>query len=811
MKRILVFSILVLFAGFPAGLLRSQNVELEYSTYLGGSGSDYGFGIALDSADSAYVTGRTTSSDFPTVNPYQPGRVSGNDAFISRLSSSGSSLIYTTYLGGGSTDEGHGIMVAGDEATIIGLTYSDDFPTENPFQASHGGGTRDAFVSRLSSTGSALLFSTYLGGAADDYGIGISGTGSNAYVTGYTDSTDFPTLDPYQASKGGVFRSAFIGCLSSSGSALIYSTYLSGSDGSTEGLGICMESGDAYITGRTGARDFPTVNPYQSAKVGNYENAFISCVSSSGSTLVYSTYLGGGTGYDRGWSISVEDGEASITGETNSSNFPTVNPYQANLNGGYDALVSRLSSSGSVLLFSTYLGGSGADTGLGISVTGGAAFVTGHTQSDDFPTKNPYQASRAASNKDVFASQLASSGGTLVYSTYLGGAGGDDEGYGIIAQSGQAYLTGRTASGDFPTVNPYQAAGVLSQNVFISKLQRYITPSPTPTPSSTPTPSVTPTATATPSVTPTATPSSTPSVTPTPPPSPTTTPPPTTTPTPAPTPSPQPSPTFTAPPTATPTPSSTPTPPSGAQGPPWIYDYNGDGTSDIAVFRGGSGVWAVRGVTRAYFGSSSDEIVPGDYNGDGTTEIAIFRPTAGLWAVRGGARTYFGSGSDRPEPGDYNGDGTWDVGLFRPSTGMWAVKGVTRVYFGSSADTPVPGYYAGGVVKNIGIFRGGSGMWAIRGVTRSYFGNSADTIVPGDYDGDGSWDIGIFRSSAGLWAVKGVTRSYFGSVSDQPVPADYDGDSRDDIGIFRDAAGLWAVKGISRVYFGTAGDLPATR
>ncbi len=325
------------------------------------------------------------------------------------------------------------------------------------------------------------------------------------------------------------------------------------------------------------------------------------------------------------------------------------------------------------------------------------------------------------------------------------------------------------------------------------------TPSPTPTSSLTPTPTITPRA---PSLTPTATVTPTPSVTPTPVgyKTPITTPTPTTAPTATPPPTPKP----TAQPTAQPT-----VPPSGAL--PWIYDYNGDGTSDVAIFRGSAGLWAIRGVTRVYFGSSTDDTVPGDYNGDNTTEIGIFRSPPGLWAIRGVTRSYFGSGNDSPEPGDYNGDGTAEIGIFRGASGLWAIKGVTRAYFGSSADNPAPGYYAGSAAKRIGIFRPSSGLWAIRGITRVYFGSSSDTPVPGDYDGDGSWEIGIFRSSAGLWAIRGVTRSYFGSSSDRPVPADYQGDGKDEIGIFRGASGLWAVKGISRAYFGRSGDVPVTR
>jgi len=242
-----------------------------------------------------------------------------------------------------------------------------------------------------------------------------------------------------------------------------------------------------------------------------------------------------------------------------------------------------------------------------------------------------------------------------------------------------------------------------------------------------------------------------------------------------------------------------------------IYDYDGDGTSDIAIYRGGSGLWAIRGVTRVYFGSAADKTAPGDYDGDGTTDIGIFRPDSGLWALRGVSRVYFGGDFDLPQQGDYDGDGTDDLGIYRSASGLWAIRGITRIYFGGTADNPVPGYYSGDGTKDIGIFRPNSGLWAIRSISRIYFGGSSDETVPGDYNGDGTWEPGIFRSASGLWAIQGVTRAYFGSSSDRPVPADYTGSGSDTIGIYRGSSGLWAVEGVTRVYFGSDADIPVTR
>ena len=241
-------------------------------------------------------------------------------------------------------------------------------------------------------------------------------------------------------------------------------------------------------------------------------------------------------------------------------------------------------------------------------------------------------------------------------------------------------------------------------------------------------------------------------------------------------------------------------------------DYDGDSTSDIAIFRESSGMWAIKGITRAYFGTGSDIPASGDYDGDGTTDIAVYRGSAGLWAIQGVTRTYFGGSSDIPVPGDYNGDGACDASIFRGSSGLWAVRGITRAYFGGSSDLPVPLYGSGRAAgKDMGIFRPSTGLWAIRGLTRAYFGAGSDQPVAGNYTGiPDAFSLGIFRDSTGLWAVRGVTRVYFGSGSDRPVPGNYTGFIPEEIGIFRNSAGLWAIRNVTRTYFGTTGDIPVS-
>ena len=256
---------------------------------------------------------------------------------------------------------------------------------------------------------------------------------------------------------------------------------------------------------------------------------------------------------------------------------------------------------------------------------------------------------------------------------------------------------------------------------------------------------------------------------------------------------------------------STPTPPPCCQPVLQSGDYDGDGISDIAIYRPSTGLWAVRGRSRVYFGGDGDTPVPGDYNGDGTTDPAVYCAATGLWAVLGGIRTYFGAPGDLPVPGDYDGDGTIDPAIFRARSGLWAIMGVSRKYLGISGDLPVPGDYDGDGTDEAGVFREDTGLWALEQGERYYFGRAGDLPVPGDYYGEGNRTPALFRPSTKMWAIRGGERVYFGGSADIPVPGDYDGDDIDDPGIFRESNGLWAVKGILREYFGRDGDQPVTR
>jgi len=239
-------------------------------------------------------------------------------------------------------------------------------------------------------------------------------------------------------------------------------------------------------------------------------------------------------------------------------------------------------------------------------------------------------------------------------------------------------------------------------------------------------------------------------------------------------------------------------------------DYSGIGFSDIAIFRPETGLWAIRDLTRVYFGGESDLPIAGDYDGDGISDLSVYRPDDGLWAARNVTRFYFGGAEDIPLPRDYDGDGTDDSAIFRQDSGLWAVRGVTRVYFGTGGDFPQPDYTGNGAIV---IFRPSTGLWAIRNNTRFYFGTAGDLPVPGDYDGDGTTEAGIYRPDSGLWAIRGFTRIYFGSGEkwDTPLSLCYQETGVVVPSIFRPSIGLWAIRGVTRVYFGREGDFPASR
>ena len=453
---------------------------LIYSTYLGGGDNESSNGIAVDVAGNAYVTGTTFSSDFPvTPGAFQPAcsnHCYSADAFVAKLNPEGSALVYSTYLGGSGFDSGSGIAVdSAGNAYVTGGTSSKDFPVINPLQSTYGGGNWDAFVAEINSEGSALVYSTFLGGSGDEnlYGtpaIAVDSMG-NTYVTGSTDSTDFPVSpNAFQrkCNRGSncyVYGDAFVAKISPAGSAFVYSTYLGGSrEDLTNGI-AADSAGNAYVTGTTRSPNFPTTFGAFQTSCGDIHpcqngDAFVTKLNPSGSALVYSTFMGG-SGYDNGHDIAVDSaGSAYVTGWTSSTNFPTRNAMQPTSGGGqYDAFVFKLNPAGSGLVYSTYLGGTSDDWGYGIALdSSGDAYVIGNTDSKNFPLVSPFQNHLRKTNiTAVFVSKFNATGSALLFSSYMGGTNTDDGLSIAVDSSGNAYVTGNTFSNNFPTMNPLQA------------------------------------------------------------------------------------------------------------------------------------------------------------------------------------------------------------------------------------------------------------------------------------------------------------------------------------------------------------------
>ncbi len=490
--------------------LGAAGTDIGRSIAVDSSGAVY---VTGDTNSAAFpcVPGVTSGqTDCPAANSTTPNlprkQQTGIDAFITKVNAAGSAMVYSTYLGGSGTDVGRGIAVDGSgNAYITGETNSTPetdtvvgfpcmpavtsgkadcpatAPGSNPNLPRRLHTGIDAFIAKINSAGSAIVYSTYFGGDNTDIGRGIVVDSSgNAYVTGETSSTpattavagfpcmpavtagniDCPTTQPAVPTlprRLSTAVDAFVAKINAGGTSIIYSTFLGGTGNADYAYGIAVDgSGNAYVTGQTNSTDFPVQSALYSVNGGGGSDAFVSKINSAGTALTWSTYLGGG-GNDVGWGIALDSSSnVYVAGET-TTGFPLANAYQATPGGGIDAFVSKIAAAGSSLLYSTYLGGIGADAAYGIAVDGaGHAYVTGETGSAGFPVLLGPLLTKDV-GRDAFVSRIntgLAGASSLVLSTFLG-RDGDDIGRDIAVDANcNAYVTGDTLSTNLSTIAP---------------------------------------------------------------------------------------------------------------------------------------------------------------------------------------------------------------------------------------------------------------------------------------------------------------------------------------------------------------------
>jgi len=458
--------------------------RLAYFSYLGGALNESTPSIAVDSAFNAYLAGTTTSTDFPTLGPYQGSLKGASNIFVTKFNSAGTALLFSTYLGGTGTDSAAGIAVdKGFNVYVAGTTSSGDFPVTSgsAYQASPKSANNHVFVTELNSSGSGLVYSTYLSGTNADSasGVAVGPLASTVFVTGTTQSTDFANVTrPGNLTGSSEFFVAELNTAKQGTASRVYTTYVGGStplSGSavTNGGGIAVDAGgNAYITGGTNYTDMPVVNAYQSSLKGT-ENAFVAKLDPNGAFSSHSflTYLGG-TGADIGTAIAADSGgNAYVTGSTTSTNFPTATAtggtlYQGAFAGTTDAFVTKVAAAGTSLIWSTYLGQTGVSGGLGIAVDANQnSFVTGST-SGTVTTVKPTQGT-SGGGTDAFVAEFDVAG-TAQFVSYLGGTG-TDHGTGIALDvDGNPYVAGDATVAGLATAGAYQATVQGGTDAFVA-------------------------------------------------------------------------------------------------------------------------------------------------------------------------------------------------------------------------------------------------------------------------------------------------------------------------------------------------------
>ncbi|NHJ38948.1 MAG: hypothetical protein FK731_02865, partial [Asgard group archaeon] len=439
------------------------NISIDdyiFSTYLGGSGEDLVHNSIIDSNDNIIIAGVTSSENYPTINAYQENYNGGGDSFISKISSDGQEIIFSTFLGGSDLDIVSSVKLDNyGNIVVTGFTYSSNFPTLNPIQAELNG-TSDIFISKFNPDG-ILLYSTFFGGSGLDTGRDLTYDSNNNYIlTGHTTSSDFPiTNDAFQDSFGGGTDDAFILQLAENGQTVLYSTFL-GDDGIDGGTQIIIDNQDCVaFCGTTNSTEFnTTIDAYQTTFNGGINDCFIAFFNLTNKEIIYSTLIGGNEN-EMPWDITFDNNfNLIITGYTHSSNFPTsVDAFQIIHGGNDDIFVLKLNSNDYSLNFSTFLGGSNNEYGKDLKIDGcGNVLVIGNSESPNYPiSSNAFQATIGGYN-DIIFSALDSKGQNLTYSTFIGSQNYDNGNGLSLDQEFDLIITGSSDSTNFHLEDPLQ-------------------------------------------------------------------------------------------------------------------------------------------------------------------------------------------------------------------------------------------------------------------------------------------------------------------------------------------------------------------
>jgi hypothetical protein len=621
---------------FVAKLSASGN-QLVWCTYLGGSGDDRAFGVTVDAAGNVYVTGWTQSTTFPVLGAIQTKLAGSRNAFVTKLNSSGTAIVYSTYLGS-SHDQGNAIAVDSTGAAYItGDASSSSFPVLNAYQKTFGGGQEDAFVAKLNPAGNALVFSTYVGGNAADHGASIALDASrNVYITGSTYSSNFPTASATQTKIGGG-QDAFVAELSATGATLLFGTYIGGSGG-TPGLmeggnGIAVDVfSNVYVAGVTSSIDFPTTTgAYQRSLTngGANDHGFAWKLNSS-KQVVYSTLLAGMNADVVNGVAADPAGNAYLVGSTSSTDFPGVRAFQSALVGTTSGFLLKLNPTGSGLIFGSFLGGSSADAASSVAVDGMQnVIIGGLAQSSDFPLLNAAQ-SYSNGPYSGFATRVVTGWYPIMfYNGYWIMDTWHDCGRDGSLSTQTTTVFGQT--GDVPIVGDWTNSGSTKIGVFRNGL--------------------------------------------------------------------------------------------------WILDSNGNGVIDASD-------------RQFTFGQTGDIPIVGDWNGTGTVKAGVFRNglfildlsghLSGIATGKQDLSFTFGLPGDKPVAGDWASTGVTNVGVVRG--GAWYLdtngdhtydNGDQIIYYGPSGTTPLVGDWDGSGTVKVGY--GSGGFWSLNAEGIAAYRYGADT------------------------------------------------------------------------------------